>query len=53
MKIFIEYTKGNTEEISVENLKNFLHHIRNTIELFDIDDEGNIYLEEVVYGEYF
>lgn len=52
MKIFIEYRNGNSEEVSVEKLKNF-QESWNTIELVNVDDEGNMYFEEVVYGEYF
>lgn len=53
MKIFIEYINGNSEEVSVEKLKNFMKHSRNVIELVNVDDEGNMYFEEVVYAEYF
>ena len=53
MKIFIDYKNGNSEEVSVEKLRNFVEHSCNTIGLVNVDDEGNMYFEEVVYAEYF
>lgn len=48
MKLFY-----NNKEITLEELKYQLDNEIETIELFEIDEKGNLYFEKVVYGQFY
>ena len=48
MKLFY-----NNKEITLEELKYQLDNEVETIELFEIDDNGNLYFEKVIYGQFY
>lgn len=47
MKIFY-----NHREITLEELKCHLNNEVDAIELFEIDESGNLYFEKVIYGQF-
>ena len=51
-KFYFENDNGELEEISVDELLDRLNKTNFTIELWDIDDEGNLYFQENTYGKY-
>ena len=48
MKLFY-----NSKEITLEELKYQLDNEVEIIELFEIDDNGNLYFEKVIYGKFY
>ena len=48
MKLFY-----NSKEITLEELKYQLDNEVEIIELFEIDDNGNLYFEKVIYGQFY
>lgn len=48
MKIFY-----NKKEITLEELRHHLNNEVDVIELFEIDESGNLYFEKVIYGQFY
>ena len=52
MKIYFENKSEELEEISVDKLRHLVVDEGYILELWDVDDEGNLYFQENTYIEY-
>lgn len=52
MKIYFENNSRELEEISVNKLRELVVDESCFLELWDVDNEGNLYFQENIYGEY-
>jgi len=52
MKLYFENNNGELEEISTDKLRDLIVDDSCVLELWDVDNEGNLYFQENTYGKY-